>query len=203
MELRTTGDDINSWVDLEECQVIIAEVPNDDIGYVPARPTDAFEFSEDDIPFILEAQRQISALFHFKGERTNPLQRLAWPRRGYVLGNARPGPNWFSDTYPTVDGSYEDLAYHIHWEMGQSAFTVLPSDMIPQDIKDAAVILAALRKNGFSIYEDNKGDQTTYSLGPISGDNINAVARANAVFERLARWGIQRRGMIKAGGANG
>lgn len=203
MELRTTGDDINSWVEFDECIALIAEVPNDAIGFDPADEDDAFEFESEDIPLILESQRQISALYYFKGERTDPMQKLAWPRTGYVLGRNTPSLTWFADAAPHLDASWADLAYHVHYELGNRRNVELASDVVPQDIKEAAVILAALRKNGYSAYEDNKGDQTSYSLGPISGDNINAVARAYAVRERMARWGLWQGSIAKAGGANG
>lgn len=203
MELRTTGDNINSWVELEECKALIAEVPNDAIGFEPADDNDAFEFEDEDIPLILESQRQISALYYFKGDRTDPMQKLAWPRVGFVLGRNDPGPNWFADAAPHLDASWADLAYHYHYELGNRRNVELASDVVPQDIKEAAVILAALRKNGYTLYEDNKGDQTTYSLGPISGDNINAVSRAYAVRERMARWGLWQGNVAKAGGAHG
>lgn len=200
MELRKTGDNINSWVSLDDCNVIIVEVPNSAIAYEPAAVGDTFEFDSDDIPYILEAQRQLSALYYFKGARTDPFQKLAWPRVGFVLEQRNPTATWFADSYPHVDNSYADLAYHRTFEMGIGRDTELASDVVPSDVKEAAVILAALLKNSVTIYEDNKGDSTSYSLGPISGDNINAVARSYAVRERLGRWGVWQGGIAKAGG---
>lgn len=204
MELITTGINANSWFDIDDANVIIMSVPDRVIGFEKANAFDAFEFTPEDIPLIIESHKQISALFSFKGARANPRQRLAWPRIGYLLDGGIPTDNWFGRDYPHLDASWYPLAHHVNYDLGHARYTELASDEVPEDIKEAAAINAALMKNGYSIFEDNKGDQTTYNLGPLSGDNINAVAVANGVFERLARWGLYiGTPIVQAGGGRG
>lgn len=197
MELRLTGTNANSWVSLDDANIILMDVPASSYGGT------VVEFKADDIPFILESHRQISTLWRFSGKRMDARQRLAFPRIGFMLETGSPTSTWFADTYPHLDDSWEPLANHIAWDLGQARYSELANDEIPEDIKEAAVILAALHKNGLSLFEDNKGDSTTYGLGPLSGDNINATAVAGAVFQRMARWGAWQGSVSKAGGSRG
>lgn len=190
MELRTTGTNANTWVDLDEANLTILEIPRECYGYEPEDVFDTFQFETDDIPYLIEAARQISTNWSYAGSKTEPRQRLAWPRRGVQLEGQTGGMAWFNRYFPNLSDDVAPYVLHLHFDTpGLSRFSELPSDEIPAEIKEAQVILAALNKNGVTLWEDNKGDQTTFSLGSISGDNINAVGRANAVTQRVGQWG--------------
>lgn len=197
MALRTTGQDINSWVDLNTANMLILEVPAS--AYAGDSPQ---QFTTDDIPYIIEAHQQIASSWLFQGQPTDARQRLPFPRTGFPLRSITPTSCWFADAYPHLDASWEPLAHHIAWDLGGSSVDYLASDEVPTEIKEAAVILAMLLKNGRTLYEDNKGDETQSSIGPLSNDNINAVAVASAVFQRMARWGVFVN-VAKAGGSRG
>lgn len=181
IELNTTGPDANSFITLDEANIIISETAH------PSIPS-GFQLSTEQLPELLEAARKVN-LWAFRGERTHTYQRLAWPRSGYSIPGKAPGPNWLAD-YPHIDPSSADLAYFVHFESpGLSSFTLLPDDFIPQEVKEAQAIIAALAVNGVTIWQDNKYDSSTVQLGPIKIDPVNTVAKADIVFERLGRWG--------------
>lgn len=200
MELITTGTEANSWVSLSEANIILLEVPAAFYGY---DGDDEFQFETDDIKWLVEAHRQITANFHFRGRKADARQRLAWPRKGFMIEQMGCPSDWFETYFPNLPASHAAYTIALHWDTpGLSRYEELADDEIPADLKEAAVILAALLKNGGSLHSDNKGDATTYSLGGISGDNINAVAQAEAVFQRVGQWGAYiGKNLNKAGGS--
>lgn len=200
MELLTTGANANSWVTLSQANIILLEVPASFYGY---EGTDEFQFESEDIKWLVEAHRQISSNWTFRGRKVDPRQRLAFPRTGFMIESAGCAGDWFETNFPHLPASHAAYTIALHWDTpGLSAYEELDNDEIPTDLKEAAVILAALLKNGGSLYEDNKGDSTAYSLGGISGDNINAKATAEAVFQRVGQWGAYiGKNLNKAGGS--
>lgn len=200
MELITSGPNTNSWFDRDHANIILLEVPGSD--YAGA---DDFQFGTEQIPHLLEAQRQISSLWFFRGRKADIRQKLAFPRRDFLIEGGRPASNWFENTYPSVDDAWSPLAHHVMWEdPGLARFSLLDADEVPQDIIEASVILAALRVHGVSLYQDTKGDKTALQVGSLKYDNINATARAGAVFSRMAPWGrFLGHHIAKAGGARG
>lgn len=203
MELITTGPSQNTWVDLDDANLMIIEVPASSYGYEPEDEYDTFQFEPEDIAYLLESAKQISRNWTYDGAKTNPRQRLAWPRKGFQIDGTAGDAGWFSRNFPNLDESSEWYVRALHFDVpGLSRYEELASDEVPEDIREAQVILAAILKNGGTLFEDNKGDETSYSLGGISGNNINAVAKAQAVFERMSPWGVFIGGTInRAGGS--
>lgn len=204
MALITTGDNPNSWVTITQANLILVDVPNELLGYEPEEgQPKTFQLGPNDVKYLIEAHKQIGSNFAFGGQKLDPRQRLPFPRKGFMLSGATGGPDWFPTNFPNLSGDHEEYARQLHFLVpGLSLYSELPNDEVPEDVKEAAVILAALLKNGHSLFNDNKGDSTGYSVGGISGDNINAVAMAQAVFQRMASWGTFIGARInKAGGS--
>ena len=198
MALNTTGIKASSWIDLDTANLILLDIYHPDI---PAE----FQLEPDHIPQLLEAARSISALWQFGGQRTDALQTLAWPRKLVRVPGVRPGPNWFSETYPCLDPDQETFARFLAFDApGFLSDNAYPEDSIPDEVKEAQAILAALFVQGITVWEDNKGDNTNVQLGSLKIDNVNAVSRIMIVRERLARWGkFIGSHMSAAGGARG
>lgn len=183
MALTTTGTKANSWVSLDDANLILLEVYSPDI---PA----GFQLTPDHIPQLIEAARTISALWSFPGTRAEPLQTLAWPRKCVPVPSERPKGNWFSTTYPHLDPADEAYVHFLAYEApGFLATTIYPETEIPDEVKEAQAILAALFVQGVTVWEDNKGDNTQVQIDTLKIDNVNAVSRIMIVKERLARWG--------------
>lgn len=194
MAINTTGIKANSWIDLDDANLILMDIYHPDLWIKDeSKPTDLgspFQLEPDHLPHLVEAARTISALWQFPGQRTEALQTLAWPRKCVRVPGARPGANWFSETYPGLDPSQEAYARFLAFDApGFLADTIYPTDAIPGEVKEAQAILAALFVQGVTVWEDNKGDNTNVQLGSIKIDNVNAVSRIMIVKERLARWG--------------
>ena len=191
MALRTTGDDPNSWVTLTEANMMVADFPNETLGYEPEEgQSPTFQFKPTDIKYLIEAHRQVALNWHFKGRTLTARQRLPFPRIGFLINSPAPGANWCETYFPNVPAEEHAYLLHLHFDTpGLSLYEELASDEIPEDVKEAAVILAALIKNGHSLFNDNKGDSTSVSIGSISTDNINAVLKSAGVRQRMGRWG--------------
>lgn len=183
MALTTTGTKANSWVSLDDANLILLEVYSPDI---PA----GFQLNTEHIPQLIEAAKAISNLWSFPGTRVEALQTLAWPRKDVSIPSERPRSNWFSTNYPHLDPADEAYVYFLAYEApGFLSSTIYPADQIPDEVKEAQAILAALFVQGVTVWEDNKGDNTQVQIDTLKIDNVNAVSRIMIVKERLARWG--------------
>lgn len=187
-ELTTTGLSANSFIaTVEEANLLLLEVYDPSLNDETGEPA---QLDTKHIPHLIEAAHAISAYWSFLGRPTDLKQHLAWPRTGVSLGRRQAGPDWFARTYPHVDPSQAELAHFIMWQSpGLLADDLLPPDEIPQDVKAAQAILAALLSKGVTIWEDNKGDNTTVQIDTLKIDNVNAVSRIMSVRQRLARYG--------------
>jgi hypothetical protein len=198
MGLETTGQDANSWQTIEQANQFLTDFAHLLLGVSP-------ELLDNDEPYLIEAAKEISRAWQFKGQQVDPLQALAWPRKGVVLEGKKPGANWFRDNFPHLDCSYEEYARFIHFESpGLSAgVEYLPEDHIPREVLEAQAILAAFKVRKITLWQDNGFNATEVKVEGVGTIKpTNAVAAADAVFMRLARWGTFRgAGMVRPGGA--
>ena len=199
MGLETTGQNANSWQTIEQANQFLTDFAHPLLGASP-------ELIEDgDEPYLIEAAKEISRMWSFKGRQVDPLQALAWPRKGVVLEGRKPGADWFAHNFPHLDCEYEDYARFIHFESPGLSTSVeyLPETFIPGEVLEAQAILAAFKVKGITLWQDNGFNASEVKVDGVGTlKPANAVAAADAVFMRLARWGSFRgAGMVRPGGA--
>lgn len=198
MALETTGPNANSWQSIVQANQFLVDFYHPALGISP-------ELSRGDEPYLIEAAREISLMWRFRGEPVVSLQALAWPRRGVLLDGKRPSGDWYGRTFPNLDPSLEEFATFIHFESpGLSATPeTLPENMIPREVLEAQAILAAMKLKGITLWQDNAYDASEVKLDGVGTIKpLNAVAAADAVFMRLARWGaFKGSASVRPGGA--
>lgn len=198
MGLQTTGQDANSWQTIEQANQFLTDFAHPLLGVSP-------ELGDDDEPYLIEAAKEISRMWSFKGQQADPLQALAWPRKGVVIEGKKPGRDWFATTFPNLDPEVQDYAYFLHFESPGISTTVeyLPDDAIPREVLEAQAILAAFKVKGITLWQDNAFNASEVKLDGVGTIKpTNSVAAADAVFMRLARWGgFRGSSIVSPGGA--
>ena len=198
MGLEITGASANSWQTIVQANQFLTDFAHPLLGISP-------ELSGGDEPYLIEAAKEISRMWSFKGQPVEPLQTLAWPRKGVVLEGKKPSADWYSRNFPALDPCYEEFAHFIHFESpGLSNVPVLlPEDLIPTEVLEAQAILAAFKVRNITLWQDNAFNASELKLDGVGTIKpANAVAAADAVFMRLARWGsFKGTSIIRPGGA--
>jgi hypothetical protein len=198
LALETTGPNANSWQTVVQANQFLVDFVHPLLGASP-------ELSTDDTPYLIEAAREISHMWRFKGEPVSALQALAWPRKSVALEAKRAGPDWYSSNFPNVDPALEEFATFIHFESpGLSALPeTLGEDVIPREVLEAQAILAVFKVKKITIWQDNAYDASEVKVDGVGTIKpLNAVAATDAVFMRLARWGaFKGSSSVRPGGA--
>lgn len=198
MGLETTGTNANSWQTIVQANQFLTDFTHPLLGDRP-------ELNDNDEPYLIEAAKEISAMWSFKGQPVDPLQALAWPRKGVILDGKMPGADWFARNFPHMDDCYEDFARFIHFGSPglSNSPTYLDETAIPREVLEAQAILAAFKVRNITLWQDNGFNANEVKLdgvGTIKPTNV--VAAADAVFMRLARWGSFRgTSIVRPGGA--
>ncbi len=198
MALETTGPDANSWQTIPQANQFLVDFAHPLLGVSP-------ELGADDGPYLIEAAKEISRMWTWKGQAVDPLQTLAWPRKGVELEAKKVGPDWFARTYPHLDPCAEEYARFIMFESPGLLTTpeMLGEDVIPQDVLEAQAILAAFKVRNITLWQDNGFNASEVKLDGVGTIKpTNMVAAADAVFMRLARWGsFKGTSIVRPGGA--
>lgn len=198
MGLETTGTNANSWQTIIQANQFLTDFAHPLVGPSP-------ELNVNDEPYLIEAAKEISRMWSFKGETVEPLQTLAWPRKGVLLEGKKPSANWFANTFPHLDPDYEDYARFLHFESpGLSNEPVtLPEDVIPREVLEAQAILAVFKTQNITLWQDNGFNASEIKIDGVGTiKQTNAVAAADAIFMRLAKWGSFRgASIVRPGGA--
>ncbi|WP_448538402.1 DnaT-like ssDNA-binding protein [Sphingobium yanoikuyae] len=198
MGLETSGATANSWQTIVQANQFLTDFVHPLLGISP-------ELSDGDEPYLIESAKEISRMWSFKGQPVEPLQPLAWPRKGVMLEGKMPGADWYARTFPNLDPCFEEYARFIHFENpGLSNVPVLlPEDLIPTEVLEAQAILAAFKVRNITLWQDNAFNASELKLDGVGTIKpANAVAAADAVFMRLAKWGSFRgASIVRPGGA--
>jgi len=198
LALENTGPAANSWQTIPQANQFLVDFVHPLLGISP-------ELGRDDGPYLIEAAKEISRMWSWKGQPADPLQALAWPRKGVLLEQGRPGADWFGRTYPHLDPSAEEYARFIMFE-SPGLLTVpelLPESMVPREVLEAQAILAAFKVRDITLWQDNAFNASEIKLDGVGTIKpANMVAAADAVFMRLARWGsFKGMSIVQPGGA--
>ena len=198
MALELTGPSANSWQTIPQANQFLVDFAHPLLGVSP-------ELGSGDGPYLIEAAREISRMWTWKGQPIDPLQPLAWPRKGVVLEQRKPGPDWFARTYPHLDDSAEEFARFVMLESPGLLATpeYLPESTIPKEVLEAQAILAAFKVRNITLWQDSAFNATEVKLDGVGTIKpTNTVAAADAVFMRLARWGaFKGASIVQPGGA--
>ncbi|WP_293920883.1 DnaT-like ssDNA-binding protein [Sphingobium sp. UBA5915] len=198
MGLETTGSAANSWQTIVQANQFLTDFVHPLLGVSP-------ELSNGDEPYLIEAAKEISRMWSFKGQPVEPLQTLAWPRKGVVIEGKTPGSDWYARNFPHLDPGYEEYVRFLHFDSPgiSNAPTLLPNDVVPNDILEAQAILAAFKVRNITLWQDNAFNASELKLDGVGTIKpANAVAATDAVFMRLARWGSFRGvSIVRPGGA--
>lgn len=185
MALEITGPAANSWQTIPQANQFLVDFVHPLLGMSP-------ELGADDGPYLIEAAKEISRMWTWKGQPVTPLQTLAWPRKDVQLEPKHIGPDWFARTYPHLDPCAEEYARFIMFESPGLLATpeMLGETVIPQEVLEAQAILAAFKVKKITLWQDNAFNATEVKLDGVGTIKpANMVAAADAVFMRLARWG--------------
>lgn len=196
MPLEITGPAANSWQTIPQANQFLVDFAHPLLGVGP-------ELALDDGPYLIEAAKEISRMWTWKGQPVDLLQTLAWPRKGVSLEPKKAGPDWFAHTYPHLDPSAEEYARFIMFESPGLLATpeFLPESTIPGDVLEAQAILAAFKVKGITLWQDNAFNASEVRLDGVGTVKpANMVAAADAVFMRLSRWGSFKGTLIVAPG---
>lgn len=198
MGLETRGPTANSWQTIVQANQFLTDFVHPLLGISP-------ELSDGDEPYLIESAKEISRMWSFKGQPVEPLQPLAWPRKGVVIEGRTPDAEWYSRNFPHLDACYEDFARFIHFESPglSNAPVLLPDNLVPTEVLEAQAILAAFKVRNITLWQDNALNASELKLDGVGTIKpANAVAAADAVFMRLAKWGSFRgASIVRPGGA--
>lgn len=198
MGLEITGSNANSWQTVTQANLFLTDFVHPLLGVSP-------ELTEYDEPYLIEAAKEISRMWSFKGQPVDPMQQLAWPRKGVILEGKKAGSDWFARNFPYLDPCLEEYAHFIHFESPglSNAPTFLPETVIPVEVLEAQAILAAFKTKNITLWQDNAFNASEVKLDGVGTFKpTNAVAAADAVFMRLAKWGaFKGTSIVRPGGA--
>lgn len=179
----TSGPGQNSYITIDEANLLFLTLAPSFLG------GDAAQFDYTDTRFLLEAARDLDALWSFKGVPANNSQNMAWPRM-YVEkpGFEMPGEPGWSAPYSDSDA----LQFKIDFlTPGRSVVPLLDHLTVPRAIKEAQALIALLRKLGKTLVGDNQGDSKGLQLDTgFKIDYVNAIKDSADIHRLLAGLGV-------------
>ncbi|KQN09077.1 DnaT-like ssDNA-binding protein [Sphingomonas sp. Leaf28] len=174
----TDGPDQNSYITIDEANLLFLTLAPSFLG------DDTAQLNDTDVRFLIEAGRDLDALWSFKGQPTSNAQNMAWPRI-YV---EKPG---FEVPAEPMDGD-AFLQFKIDYlTAGRTIIPYLDHLTVPRPIKEAQALLALLRKLGKNPVGDNQGDAKGLQLDSgFKVDYVNALRDSADIHRLLSGLGV-------------
>lgn len=181
MAIITSGPGQNSYVTLEEANILLLQVRASFM-----EPNDQLHATDEDV--LLEAAQDLETMWEWQGVQTDPNQDMAWPRKYVVKPGFRypPAPGWHASW--DHDAA---LQFKINFLIGaNSAIPFLDENTVPHQIKVAQALLALLRDKGKNLIGDTRGDDKGMQLDTgFKVDYVNAPYESADIRKRVAALG--------------